>query len=71
MFQNFFRSNNFTISNFRQLPKDKKKSKSPVHNKDEQLERGVSEEQDGSFRKTVSDKDNKSRANSDNQETGK
>lgn len=52
-------------------PKDKKKSKSPVHNKDEQLERGVSEEQDGSFRKTVSDKDNKSRANSDNQETGK
>ena len=42
-----------------------------MHNKDEQLERGVSEEQDGSFRKTVSDKDNKSRANSDNQETGK
>ena len=65
---------NIYLKNIKSLdhsPKDKKKSKSPMHNKDEQLERGASEEQDGSFRKTASDKDNKSRANSDNQETGK
>ena len=45
----------------------KKKSRSPGDDK----ERGKSEEKDGSFRRTVSDKDNKSRANSDNMETTK
>lgn len=63
---------NIYLKNIKSLdhsPKEKKKSKSPMHNRDEQPERGASEEQEGSFRKTVSDRDNKSRANSDNQDT--